>query len=98
MTAVSGMDTTTYDDGWLTAWNDMKRYGPYARHLRRLVLEMARPLSFRSVLDVGCGQGALLQDLLQTFPDIETFGTDFSPAGLTLAQRVVPQGQFAALD
>src|SRR5437773_8755025 len=39
-----------YDEHWGGDWNDMKIYGPTARHTRRIVLNLLRGLSFYSVL------------------------------------------------
>lgn len=60
---MQNMSTAAYDEGWQSKWDDMKAYGPFSRHLRRIIKEMIRPLEFRSVLDVGCRQESLLQEL-----------------------------------
>lgn len=87
-----------YDQKWATEWDHMKVYGPYARHLRRVVREMASPLRFETVLDVGCGQGSLLAELGEAFPHIRPVGTDFSPASLAFARRRLPQAEFMVMD
>ena len=56
----TGMTAAEYDVGWDTKWDDMKRYGPMSRHVRRIIKKLIRPLQFQSVMDVGCGQGSLL--------------------------------------
>ena len=38
-----------YDAGWTTEWDDMKRYGPFARHVRRLIMSLMRTVEFESV-------------------------------------------------
>jgi SAM-dependent methyltransferase len=91
-------DSGYYDTGWDTAWDDMKKFGPMSRHIRRYIKKLIRPLQFRSVLDVGCGQGSLLEELIGEFPGIEPHGVDLSPAGLEIARRRVPNGEFATLD
>jgi SAM-dependent methyltransferase len=87
-----------YDEGWQFKWDDMKRYGPFSRHLRRILKEMIRPLKFVSVLDVGCGQGSFLEELQSEFPHIKPFGIDISSSAVELARKRVPEGRFAVLD
>lgn len=94
----SEMSLAGYDTGWDEQWDDMKKYGPMSRHVRRLILKLVRPLEFRSVLDVGCGQGSLLRELLTAFPGIEPHGVDLSASAVALAQSKVPEGRFRTLD
>jgi SAM-dependent methyltransferase len=59
---------------------------------------MIRPLYFRSVLDVGCGQGSFLQELQSEFPHIEPNGIDISSSAVELARKRVINGRFSVLD
>ena len=52
-----------YDEGWENGWDDMKLYGPTARHTRRFIFKMMEGLSFESLLDAGCGTGVLLEKI-----------------------------------
>ena len=92
------MPIADYNEGWESKWDDMKRYGPFSRHLRRIIKSMIRPLNFTSVLDVGCGQGSFLQELQAEFPDIIPHGIDISSTAINLACRRVPDGHFRVLD
>jgi len=92
------MTAFNYDAGWAGRWDDMKQYGPMSRHVRRYIKKLMRPLQFESVLDVGCGQGALLGDVVAEFRDIEPHGVDISASAIELALRRVPHGQFAVLN
>jgi len=92
------MSASAYDRGWETRWDDMKRHGPFSRHLRRLIQRMLRTLAFETLLDVGCGQGSLLAELCSAFPHVQPFGCDISVSALALARQNVPHGQFLALD
>lgn len=76
----------------------MKKYGPASRHTRRLVLKLLRGLAFNRVLDVGCGQGALLSHIVETFPDTAPNGIDISAAAVELASSRFPEGRFSVLD
>jgi SAM-dependent methyltransferase len=95
---MAAMTAADYDVGWATQWDDMKEYGPFSRHLRRLLVSTIRPLAFTSVLDIGCGQGALLTTLRSEFPHIEPHGVDISPVAVELARKRVPDGRFWVLD
>ncbi len=95
---MKAMTTTEYDAGWDTKWDDMKKYGPMARHIRSNIKRLIRPLEFRTVLDVGCGQGSFLAELQSEYPHIKTYGTDISPSAITLAKAKVSNGQFTVLD
>lgn len=92
-------DQAYYDHGWEQRWDDMKRYGPYSRHVRRWVHQLIGPLSFSSVLDVGCGQGEMLHELLTTYPTIERVGgVDYSQSSVDITRQRLDTGEFAALD
>ena len=92
------MSTAAYEEGWHSKWDDMKTYGPFSRHLRRIIKEMIRPLEFTSVLDVGCGQGSFLQELQSEFPNIEPYGIDISSSAVEMARKRVAGGRFCVLD
>jgi 2-polyprenyl-3-methyl-5-hydroxy-6-metoxy-1,4-benzoquinol methylase len=92
------MPTTDCNEGWEFKWDDMKKSGPFSRHLRRIIKNIIRPLNFESVLDVGCGQGSFLQDLQAEFPNIKPFGIDISSASIELSRKRVPNGRFSVVD
>jgi 2-polyprenyl-3-methyl-5-hydroxy-6-metoxy-1,4-benzoquinol methylase len=92
------MNPAEYDRGWETEWEDMKKYGPFSRHLRRLIKNLIRPLHFETVLDVGCGQGSLLGEIKSHFPHVKTTGIDISPTAVDLARRQAPEGEFHVGD
>lgn len=98
MESGTGTSAFDYDTGWDTKWDDMKKYGPMSRHVRRIIRKLIRPLTFRSVMDVGCGQGSLLLELMREFPDLEPNGTDISTAAVELARKKVPRGEFHVID
>jgi ubiquinone/menaquinone biosynthesis C-methylase UbiE len=92
------MPTADYNRGWEFKWDDMKRYGPFSRHLRRIIKKMIRPLDFKSVLDVGCGQGSFLKELETEFPNIRAHGIDISLTAIELARKRMPNGKFYVVD
>jgi SAM-dependent methyltransferase len=91
--------STTYDyDATWRDFDDMKRFGPMSNHTRRLIWSFAQRLDFRSVLDVGCGQGSSLELIAARRPDVELAGVDFSATAIELARKRVPRGTFSELD
>jgi SAM-dependent methyltransferase len=92
------LDAVEYDYGWESKWDDMKKYGPVSRHVRRIIMDMIRSLKFDSVLDVGCGQGSLLADLRSKFPQVRLNGIDISRSAVELARVKMPNGRYWVLD
>ncbi len=88
---------TDYDALWGDCWGPMQDIGPVHRHQRRLIVEMVRPLSVRSVLDVGCGNGTNLEALVRSLGPLEVWGVDVSPQALAMAGERV-EGTFQVLD
>jgi len=87
-----------YNAVWTGAWDDMRRYGPMARHSRRLMLRMTKDLSPSSILDIGGGEGSLLEALSAAHPDAKMTGTDLAEAAVSLARAHMPHAEFAVLD
>ena len=87
-----------YDSIWSGGWDDMRRYGPMARHSRRIMLEMTRGLEPGSILDVGCGEGSLLLALARQHAGARLTGVEIADGAIALAQRALPGGEFAVLD
>lgn len=87
-----------YDEGWEGGWEDMKLYGPTARHTRRFIFKLLEGISFNSVLDAGCGTGILLKRILEKYPHVKLTGFEYSPHGLEVARRRLPNGEFHILD
>jgi SAM-dependent methyltransferase len=61
----------------VAGWDDAHRYSPAPRHRRRLVIDLARDLGCRDVLDAGCGQPFLLADLRERL-GLRCYGCDVS--------------------
>lgn len=86
-----------YDTVW-DDWDDMKKYGPMSRHTRRLTWNFISKLKFRSVLDVGCGQGSPLEEIAVRRPGVELYGVDISQRAVELAAVRMPKAHFSVLD
>ncbi len=87
-----------YDSAWNSGWDDMKVYGPSARHTRRFIFRLLEGLSFTTVLDAGCGTGVLLSQIQQKYPHTQLTGSEYSPNGLEYARQRLPNAQFHVLD
>lgn len=95
----SGMTFSSefYNEAWYK-WDDMKVYGPTARHTRRFIFSLLNGLKVDSVLDAGCGTGVLLQQILEKYPDIKLSGSEYSSQGIEFARQRLPQAEFYSLD
>lgn len=87
-----------YNAVWTGEWDDMRRYGPMARHSRRLMRRMTDDLKPRSILDIGGGEGSLLAVLGAAHPGAQMMGTDLAATAVELARARMPQAEFAVLD
>lgn len=97
-TPSSALDGDAYDDIWAAGWDDTRRYGPMARHSRRLFKDLTADLSPTSILDVGCGEGSLLKTLMEVHEGAHGTGIEVSEEALALAQRVTPDAQYKVCD
>lgn len=91
------LDLAGYDAGWDGKWTDMRRYGPTGRHLRRIITRIIAGLPVKTVLDVGCGEGSLIQALRADKPAVYS-GADFSDSALRVARQRTPDAEFFRLD
>lgn len=86
-----------YEEGW-NKWVDMRRYGPMSRYTRRLIKEMLDGVSFKSLFDIGCGEGSLLKGILADHKEIRVNGADISETALAIAKSRIKEGNFYLLD
>ena len=73
------MNTTTdYEQLWSGEWSELQRIGPLTHTNHRLVVKALKPYIFKGarLLDVGCGNGSLLELLCNRFPEIEPTGIE----------------------
>lgn len=87
----------SHDKNIAAQWDDSHRYTPTARHRRRLLLQIIADLGFRDVLDAGCAQPHLLQEIVHRY-DVEGFGCDISDEVIAKNQVHIPECQFLTLD
>ncbi len=89
--------TADYEDLWSGCWGEMQDIGPVHRHMRRLIVDIARQIRPRSVLDVGCGNGANLRAIQAAVDVQEVAGIDLADAAVETARKRV-QGEFRVMD
>src|SRR3990172_7896358 len=90
-------DARFYDNEWTHSWEDMKAFGPVARHTRRLIARhLDRLWPFDSLVDIGCGNGEFLSSVRLPSP-VRVSGVDFSGAAVQRAARRL-SGAFHQLD
>lgn len=78
----------TYDE-------DIK--GQHARSLYPVLLKKLSSLDFNAALDLGCGTGAVMQAILQSFPDKRVYGIDISENMLQKAKEKLQDNAYLTL-
>lgn len=82
-------------------WNQMGssfQFFPNTRYRISLILEELEKFEFRSILDVGCGDGSLLSHIQSRFPLVACNGCDVSESGISLCAKKFPSMNFFKLD
>lgn len=69
--------------------------GDYERAKSRIAPIKIKP---KRVLDVGCGEGAFVGAIIDTYPSCEAYGIDISEVGLEHARERFPKGKFSIAD
>jgi SAM-dependent methyltransferase len=64
----------------------------------RVVLDQLDPWSFDSLIDVGCGDGRFLRELLTKRPSVDAFGIDYSERPIAMARGMNPDLDFEVVD
>ncbi len=88
---------STYNALW-PQLSEFIRYNPGARHRRRHVFALLDRVPFSSLLDVGCGDGALLRMLHKRYPKVSFHGVDLSAVVIERNQAALPHMQFATAN
>lgn len=91
-------------DDWDQHWDElpeMMEINPAFMYRRRLIywlLGLDRVTAPARVLDVGCGDGSLVESMKARWPEVDIAGMDLSQTGIELAQRRVPAAKFFRVD
>ena len=83
-----GTVSQQYDDIWEHVFGDMQEAGPVHRHMKRMLRGILARLEYRSVVDVGCGQGHNLPLLTSGRALERVTGIDVSEKALEKARRI----------
>jgi SAM-dependent methyltransferase len=75
-------DSKFYDDLWAGEWRELPTHGPLSNVRQRLVRKELKSFlrTDGRLLDVGCGDGTFLANLLRRHPKLDAHGIDFSPS------------------
>lgn len=93
----SAYNRELYDAVW-EGQRDFIRYNPGARWRRRFTLDLVGAAPFDSLLDVGCGNGELLSELQELYPEAKLAGADLSETVVEANERRHPDMRFFTLD
>ena len=75
---------------WINRWDKMQEKYIAKRSERfQMMVQLIRDTqdNINRILDLGCGTGSLMLEMLNAFADAEVFGIDFDPTLIPLAQR-----------
>lgn len=86
-----------YNEIWEKKWGDMQKFGPCHLHRRRIMKEMI-DFEFRSVLDVGCGEGSNLEFINSLRENLDLTGIDISKRAVGMMREKLPNAAFFELD
>lgn len=64
----------------------------------RVALDLLGGLDFRSLIDVGCGDGRFLVEVQERFGDLRLLGIDSSGRAITLARQMSPALRYERVD
>lgn len=95
----TSVEAVEYDRQW-SKLDDFIKFNPGSRHRRRWILAQVARQRFQSMLDIGCGNGELLQLIQSEIGDdsIHYSGGDLSPVAVERNQKRLPGMKFHVLD
>ena len=89
---------TSYDSIWTQVYGDMQEHGPVHKHMRRILKTILTPLSYRTVIDVGCGFGHNIPCYADTLHPVKKIdGVDISTKAISYCRSHF-QGTFRRMD
>jgi len=92
-----GGPSQQYDEIWEQVYGDMQETGPVHLHMKRMLRGILQTIDYRSVIDVGCGQGHNLPLLVEGRSLDRVTGIDVSKPALERAKERV-NADFHQLD
>lgn len=83
--------------GAVARWADVHRWSPAPRHRRRLILKWIAGLQFDNVLDAGCAQAYLLEQILKRYR-VSVCGCDSCEQVIAENRLRFPEAEFEVVD
>lgn len=89
-------ERVNYEELWGKEWLELQRIGPLTRTNHRLIVKMIEKycLPNARLLDVGCGNGALLAKLSSRFPSLSLTGVEGSEQAVASAPGSIRRSLF----
>jgi len=97
MSAVQA-ETVDYNALWRGEWGGMQDVGPVHRHVARIIAGIVRDLQPRTLIDVGCGNGANLAAIRRAAPAVALHGLDIAEPAIAAARARLPDVPFDVMD
>ena len=92
------MSETQFDYNEITpTWEDSQMYAPTSRHRKRLIKKIIKRLDYETCLDVGCGQGYLIKEIMMG-EGIRAAGCDISKPVIEKLQKTDKSCDFFVAD
>jgi len=79
-------------------WDDCHHYSPAPRHRRRMISNIVNKLDFNSMVDVGCAQPYLIEEMIKKRPSIRICGCDVAENVIEQNKKMFPQVGFEVVD
>jgi 2-polyprenyl-3-methyl-5-hydroxy-6-metoxy-1,4-benzoquinol methylase len=87
---------TPFKDGFTAAYFDS--WGINYGSTIEFILSKIETENFRSVIDIGCGDGRLTQEIQQRFSSRKVLGIDYSKRAIQLAKSMSPHTEYRQID
>jgi len=85
-----------YDARWFK-WEEMIDHSPAPRYRRKMIIELISTLKCRNILDVGCGNGRLMDEMHKKLK-VPVCGIDLSKSIIEKNKKFYPNYEFYCLD
>ena len=85
-----------FRNGFTQCFNDI--WGIYYVSTIEYIINRLKIERFDSLLDIGCGDGRLVKEILEEYPGKDIVGVDYSQRAITLAKTMNPAGVYYVAD
>lgn len=98
-------DQYSFPYHYIPAWDGRRfspvRYWAWSHHYLggfEVAFRCLDALEFRTLVDIGCGDGRFLVEARSRYPSVEMIGVDYSERAIALAQALNPSGSYKTCD